>query len=48
MFKECAEYLMAYYLQKEYARYKQVKGWKNLGVFKSGTHGLGLYTSQLI
>lgn len=34
--------------QKEYARYKQVKDWKNLGVFKSGIHGLGLYTSQLI
>lgn len=35
-------------LRKEYAWYKQVKGWKNLVVYKSGIHGLGLYTSQCI
>ncbi|KAL5698441.1 hypothetical protein ACHQM5_029475 [Ranunculus cassubicifolius] len=34
--------------RKEYARYKQTKGWKNLVVYKSGIHGLGLYTSQFI
>ncbi|XP_013465810.2 uncharacterized protein [Medicago truncatula] len=34
--------------RKEYAWYKQVKGWKNLVVYKSGIHGLGLYTSQCI
>jgi hypothetical protein len=35
-------------LQKEYARYKQVKGWKHLVVYKSGIHALGLYTSRFI
>lgn len=35
-------------LQKEYARYKQSRGWKHLVVYKSGIHGLGLYTSQFI
>ncbi|KAL6012053.1 hypothetical protein ACLOJK_002528 [Asimina triloba] len=34
--------------RKEYARYKQAKGWKHLVVYKSGIHGLGLYTSQFI
>ncbi|PIA45634.1 hypothetical protein AQUCO_01600095v1 [Aquilegia coerulea] len=34
--------------RKEYARYKQAKAWKNLVVYKSGIHGLGLYTSQFI
>lgn len=37
-----------YHLQKEYARYKQSKGWKYLVVYKSGIHALGLYTSQFI
>lgn len=36
------------YLQKEYARYKQSKGWKHLVVYKSGIHALGLYTSLFI
>lgn len=36
------------FLQKEYARYKQVKGWKQLVVYKSGIHALGLYTSLFI
>lgn len=34
--------------QKEYARYKQGKGWKHLVVYKSGIHALGLYTSRFI
>ncbi|XAR69411.1 Histone-lysine N-methyltransferase [Bertholletia excelsa] len=34
--------------QKEYARYKQSKGWKHLVVYKSGIHALGLYTAQFI
>ncbi|XP_058111386.1 uncharacterized protein LOC131254706 [Magnolia sinica] len=37
-----------YDCRKEYARYKQAKGWKNLVVYKSGIHALGLYTSQFI
>lgn len=32
--------------RKEYAQYKQSKGWKHLVVYKSGIHALGLYTSQ--
>jgi hypothetical protein len=35
-------------VQKEYARYKQAKGWKHLVVYKSGIHALGLYTSRFI
>ncbi|CAI9775495.1 unnamed protein product [Fraxinus pennsylvanica] len=34
--------------RKEYARYKHSKGWKNLVVYKSDIHALGLYTSQFI
>lgn len=34
--------------RKEYARYKQSRGWEHLVVYKSGIHGLGLYTSQFI
>ncbi|KAL8167851.1 hypothetical protein V2J09_009350 [Rumex salicifolius] len=34
--------------KKEYVRYKQTKSWKQLMVYKSGIHALGLYTSQLI
>ncbi|RLN32810.1 uncharacterized protein C2845_PM03G05990 [Panicum miliaceum] len=34
--------------QKEYIHYKQLKGWKHLIVYKSGIHGLGLYTSVFI
>lgn len=34
--------------RKEYARYKQAKGWKQLVVYKSGIHALGLYTCQFI
>ncbi|KAJ0984315.1 hypothetical protein J5N97_002671 [Dioscorea zingiberensis] len=34
--------------RKEYIRYKQMKGWKQLVVYKSGIHALGLYTSQFI
>ncbi|CAK7353818.1 unnamed protein product [Dovyalis caffra] len=34
--------------RKEYARYKQAKGWKYLVVYKSGIHALGLYTSRFI
>ncbi|KAJ4827238.1 hypothetical protein Tsubulata_015200 [Turnera subulata] len=37
-----------YDCRKEYARYKQSKGWKNLVVYKSGIHALGLYTSRFI
>ncbi|XP_020528001.1 uncharacterized protein LOC18442513 isoform X2 [Amborella trichopoda] len=37
-----------YDCRKEYARYKQSKGWKQLVVYKSGIHALGLYTSQFI
>ncbi|KAE8056326.1 hypothetical protein FH972_013108 [Carpinus fangiana] len=37
-----------YDCRKEYARYKQAKGWKNLVVYKSGIHALGLYTSRFI
>ncbi|KAL6601411.1 hypothetical protein ACP70R_044631 [Stipagrostis hirtigluma subsp. patula] len=35
-------------VQKEYIHYKQLKGWKHLVVYKSGIHGLGLYTSVFI
>lgn len=35
-------------VQKEYMRYKQLKGWKNLVVYKSRIHALGLYTSCFI
>ncbi|PKA62451.1 Histone-lysine N-methyltransferase ATX2 [Apostasia shenzhenica] len=35
-----------YDLRKEYIRYKLIKGWKHLLVYKSGIHALGLYTSQ--
>ncbi|KAL8263434.1 hypothetical protein R6Q59_024783 [Mikania micrantha] len=34
--------------RKEYARYKQSKGWKHLVVYRSGIHALGLYTSLFI
>ncbi|XP_044471547.1 uncharacterized protein LOC123200432 isoform X5 [Mangifera indica] len=34
--------------RKEYARYKQAKGWKHLVVYKSNIHALGLYTSRFI
>ncbi|CAJ1972049.1 unnamed protein product [Sphenostylis stenocarpa] len=34
--------------RKEYARYKQAKGWRRLVVYKSRIHGLGLYTSRFI
>ncbi|XP_076957664.1 uncharacterized protein LOC143633199 [Bidens hawaiensis] len=34
--------------RKEYARYKQSKGWKHLVVYRSGIHALGLYTSFFI
>ncbi|PON71299.1 Methyltransferase [Parasponia andersonii] len=34
--------------RKEYARYKQARGWKHLVVYKSGIHALGLYTSRFI
>lgn len=37
-----------YDCRKEYTRYKQSKGWTSLVVYKSGIHGLGLYTSQFI
>ncbi|XP_020536500.2 uncharacterized protein LOC105637593 isoform X1 [Jatropha curcas] len=37
-----------YDCRKEYARYKQLKGWKHLVVYKSGIHALGLYTSRFI
>lgn len=37
-----------YDCRKEYARYKQMKGWKHLVVYKSGIHALGLYTSRFI
>nr|XP_043611348.1 uncharacterized protein LOC122582981 [Erigeron canadensis] len=37
-----------YDVRKEYARYKQSKGWKHLVVYKSGIHALGLYTSLFI
>ncbi|KAJ8751794.1 hypothetical protein K2173_025981 [Erythroxylum novogranatense] len=37
-----------YDCRKEYARYKQAKGWKYLVVYKSGIHALGLYTSRFI
>ncbi|KAL3497318.1 hypothetical protein ACH5RR_040050 [Cinchona calisaya] len=37
-----------YDCRKEYARYKQSRGWKHLVVYKSRIHGLGLYTSQFI
>ncbi|XP_062199450.1 uncharacterized protein LOC133901928 isoform X2 [Phragmites australis] len=33
---------------QEYIHYKQLKGWKHLVVYKSGIHGLGLYTSVFI
>ncbi|XP_007011788.2 PREDICTED: uncharacterized protein LOC18587744 [Theobroma cacao] len=39
---------MEYDCRKEYARYKQAKGWKHLVVYKSGIHALGLYTSRFI
>ncbi|XP_042037147.1 uncharacterized protein LOC121783210 isoform X2 [Salvia splendens] len=34
--------------RKAYTRYKQSKSWKQLVVYKSGIHALGLYTSQFI
>ncbi|KAG0586446.1 hypothetical protein KC19_2G091100 [Ceratodon purpureus] len=34
--------------QREYLRFKQKKGWKKLGVYKSGIHALGLYTTDFI
>jgi hypothetical protein len=34
--------------QKEYTHYKQLQGQKHLVVYKSGIHGLGLYTSMFI
>lgn len=34
--------------RKEYVRYKQSRGWEHLVVYKSGIHGLGLYTSRFI
>ncbi|KAK2973340.1 hypothetical protein RJ640_015095 [Escallonia rubra] len=37
-----------YDCRKEYARYKQSKGWKHFVVYKSGIHALGLYTSRFI
>ncbi|XP_038695723.1 uncharacterized protein LOC119992950 isoform X3 [Tripterygium wilfordii] len=37
-----------YDCRKEYAHYKQAKGWKHLVVYKSGIHALGLYTSRFI
>ncbi|XP_059592247.1 uncharacterized protein LOC100255892 isoform X4 [Vitis vinifera] len=37
-----------YDCRKEFARYKQAKGWKHLVVYKSGIHALGLYTSRFI
>ncbi|XP_071719838.1 uncharacterized protein [Rutidosis leptorrhynchoides] len=37
-----------YDVRKEYARYKQSKNWKQLVVYKSGIHALGLYTSNFI
>ncbi|CAA7408044.1 unnamed protein product [Spirodela intermedia] len=37
-----------YDCRKEYARYRKVKGWKQLVVYKSRIHALGLYTSQFI
>ncbi|KAL6985222.1 hypothetical protein U1Q18_018600 [Sarracenia purpurea var. burkii] len=40
--------LLEYDCRKEYARYKQSKGWKHLVVYKSGIHALGLYTSKFI
>jgi len=33
---------------QEYLRFKQKKGWKKLGVYKSGIHALGLYTTDFI
>ena len=44
----CLLYYSFLHLQKEYARYKQAKGWKHLVVYKSGIHALGLYTSRFI
>lgn len=41
-------WVMPYFMQKEYARYKQAKGWKHLVVYKSRIHALGLYTSRFI
>ncbi|KAG8656831.1 hypothetical protein MANES_03G012400v8 [Manihot esculenta] len=53
--KSCAQGLLKlpisekeYDCRKEYARYKQAKGWKHLVVYKSGIHALGLYTSRFI
>ncbi|XP_010541594.1 PREDICTED: uncharacterized protein LOC104815012 [Tarenaya hassleriana] len=34
--------------RKEYLRYKEARGWRHLVVYKSGIHGLGLYTSRFI
>lgn len=42
------QYCIPHQLQKEYARYKHMKGWKHLVVYKSGIHALGLYTSRFI
>uniref|UniRef100_A0A1D1XRD8 Histone-lysine N-methyltransferase ATX2 n=1 Tax=Anthurium amnicola TaxID=1678845 RepID=A0A1D1XRD8_9ARAE len=53
--KSCARRLLKppasetdYDCRKEYARYKQMKGWMHLVVYKSRIHALGLYTSQFI
>ncbi|XP_027085453.2 uncharacterized protein [Coffea arabica] len=40
--------VIEYDCRKEYARFKQSRGWKHLVVYKSGIHGLGLYTSRFI
>jgi hypothetical protein len=50
MFYPCGYLTIAFpiLVQKEYARYKQAKGWKHLVVYKSGIHALGLYTSRFI
>lgn len=40
--------VIEYDCRKEYVRYKQSRGWKHLVVYKSGIHGLGLYTSRFI
>ncbi|KAK4729745.1 hypothetical protein R3W88_022733 [Solanum pinnatisectum] len=39
---------VGYDYRKEYVRYRHSKGWKNLVVYKSGIHALGLYTSRFI
>ena len=37
-----------YDCRKEYACYKQGKGWKHLVVYKSDIHAFGLHTSRFI